>query len=61
MTKLNIFQTLSCDLSFGLEYGSWRVSHGSLLESVGTFWAAPYTDLGESYSAARRRRRVGVA
>ena len=36
-TKLNIFQTLNCDLSFGLGYGSWRVSHGSFLESVGTF------------------------
>ena len=36
-TKLNLFQTLSCDLSFGLGYGSWRVSHGSFPESLGTF------------------------
>ena len=35
--KLNLFQTLSCDLSFGLGYGSWRVSHGSFPESLGTF------------------------
>ena len=36
-------QTLSCHLSFGLGYGSWSLSHGPFLESVGTFSAAPYS------------------
>ena len=40
--NLRLFQTLNCDLSFGLGYGSWRVSHGSFLESVGTFETQPY-------------------
>ena len=34
---LYVFQTLSRDLSFSLGYGSWRVSHGLLLESPGHF------------------------
>ena len=35
--SIRAFGSRGCDLSFGLGYGSWRLSHGSFLESVGIF------------------------